>query len=78
MFVGVDPPRPVKVAGSPGAARASSQRPSSAAQLVGRSQKFCCERVVCMCVQEKRCVVSCVAVVQSGQSGEGYVEGLIL
>ena len=31
-----------------------------------------------MCVQEKRCFVLCVDVLQSGQRGEGYVVGLIL
>ena len=34
--------------------------------------------VVCMWVQEKRCVVLCVWFLQRGQRGEGWREGLIL
>ena len=57
---------------------AALQRRRSSSQRAGERHRSHGVRVVGMCVQEKRCVVLCGCVLQRGQRGEGWVEGLIL
>ena len=63
-----------------GVSIAALQRRRSSSQRAGERQRSHGVRVVCtrMCVQEKRCVVLCGCVLQRGQRGEGWDEGLIL